>query len=126
MKFLASTAIFLFAQFPVMLAGFVVVPILLLTKWDGRTTWFGNLKYGRGYTHYKFPAYNFWRQWWFLCVRNPVSNFGKQVLAVDDKPWVWLRDVQIVGNFRWLYGWKNPSGEMPTRRTYVFRPYIRK
>lgn len=127
MKFFASTAIFLLAQLPVILLSFIVVPFMLLTKWNGKTTWFGNFKWGRGDDHYKAPSQGeYWKQYRFLCWRNPVSNFGKQVLAVDDKPWVWLCDVHIIKNVYILYGWKNPSGEMPTRRTYVYRPYIRK
>lgn len=127
MKFLASTAIFLFAQLPVMLASFVIVPCLLLTKWDGKTTWFGNFKYGRGDTHYKAPSNGeFWKQYRFLCIRNPVSNFGKQVLAVADKPWVWLYDVQIYKALRIKFGWKLPSGEVPGMRSFVYRPYIKR
>lgn len=126
MKFLASTAIFLFAQLPVMLLSFVIVPFMLLTKWDGRTTWLGNFKWGRGEAHYKYPADTFWRQWWFLCIRNPVSNFGKHVLAVDDKPGVWLYDVQVYKALNWKWGWKLPSGEMPTRRTFIYRPYFKR
>lgn len=124
MKFLISTAIFLFAQLPAMLVSFVVVPFMLLTKWDGRTTVFGNFKYGRGDDHYKAPSEGkYWKQYRFLCIRNPVSNLGKLVLAVDDKPWVWLYDVQIYKSFHWMYGWKNPSGEQPGVRTYVYRPW---
>lgn len=124
MKFLASTLIFVFAKFPVILVSFIVVPFMLLSKWDGRTTWFGNFKWGRGKEHYKFPATTRWRQWVFLCIRNPVSNFGKQVLAVKDAPWVWLHDQQIYKRFHWKYGWKTPSGELPGVRTFVYRPWI--
>lgn len=123
MRFLASTLIFFLAQIPVMLASFLVVPFMLTTRWDGKTTWFGNFKWGRGETHYSFPATTFWRQWWFLCIRNPASNFGKQVLAVKDAPWIWLHDVNIIGNFHWLYGWKNPTPDTP-KRTFVYRPWI--
>lgn len=125
MKFIASTLIFFLLQTPVMLASFVIVPLMLLTKWDGKTTWFGNFKYGRGDTHYKAPSEGkYWRQVRFLCIRNPVSNFGKQVLAVKAAPWVWLHDHKIIGRFYWKYGWKLPSGEQPSMRSYVFRPYL--
>lgn len=125
--FVVSTLIFVFAQLPIILLSFIVVPLMLLTKWDGRTTWFGNFKYGRGDAHYKAPSEGkYWKQYSFLCIRNPVSNFGKLVLAVDDKPWVWLEDRRIAGRFYFKYGWKTPSGEMPTKRTFVFRPYFNK
>ena len=68
----------------------------------------------------------YWKQWRFLCIRNPVSNFGKQVLAVKDAPWVWLYDKKIVGNFYLLYGWKNAHAETKGMRTFVFRPWFKK
>lgn len=120
MHFLASTFIFVLLQLPMIVLSLIAVPVLLLTRWDGKTTWFGNWKYGRGDTHYAYPASGvFWRQWWFLCIRNPVSNFGKQVLAVKDAPWVWLNDTKVVGRFHWKYGWK--LGET---RTFVYRPWL--
>lgn len=124
MKFLASTLIFI-PWAIVWLISLFIVPCILLTKWDGRTTWFGNFKYGRGDTHYEAPSNGeYWKQYRFLCWRNPVSNFGKFQLAVDDKPWVWLEDMQVYKSLHWMYGWKLPSGEMPDKRTYVYRPYF--
>lgn len=125
MKFIGSTLIFVFAQFPAILVSFIVVPFMLLSKWDGKTTWFGNFKWGRGEEHYNYPASTRWRQWVFLCIRNPVSNFGKQVLAVKEADWVWLHDQQIYKRFHWKYGWKTPSGEMPGVRTFVYRPWLK-
>lgn len=125
MKFLASTILFI-PWFIVWLISLFAVPVMLKTKWDGKTTIFGNFKYGRGESHYSYPANTYWRQWWFLCARNPVSNLGKSQLAVDDKPWVWLEDVKVIGWLHWKYGWKLPSGEMPTRRTFVYRPYFKR
>ena len=125
MKFLASTLVFI-PWFLAWLVSLIVVPFMLRSKkWDGRTTWFGNFKWGRGEEHYNYPATTRWRQWVFLCIRNPVSNFGKQVLAVKDAPWVWLYDVQIYKRFHWKYGWKTPSGEMPGVRTFVYRPWLK-
>lgn len=126
MKFLASTLICIPWALVWVVSLFVVPFMLRSKKWDGKTTWFGNFKYGRGDTHYKFPATTFWRQWWFLCIRNPVSNFGKQVLDVSDAEWVWLYDQKLIGRLYWKYGWKTPSGEMPTRRTFVYRPWVHK
>ena len=125
MKFLASTIIFI-PWFIVWVISLFAVPIMLKTKWDGRTTWFGNFKWARGDAHREFPATTFWRQYWFLCIRNPVSNFGKLVLSVGDKPWVWLEDRHVYKSLHWKYGWKLPSGEMPTRRTFVYRPYFKR
>ena len=127
MRFLISSLIFFFLQLPMIVASFPIVAVMLLTKWDGTTTWFGNFKYGRGDTHYKSPSEGvYWKHWRFLCIRNPVSNFGKRVLAVKDAPWVWLYDRKIVGNFYWKYGWKNPNPESPAGRTFVYRPWFHK
>jgi hypothetical protein len=125
MNFLISSLIWFLVFLPMVLISFPVVAIMLLTSWDGTTTWFGNSKYGRGDTHYEAPSVGiFWRQWNFLCIRNPVSNFGKKVLSVSsDKTWPWLVDKKIIGNFYWLYGWKNP---VEGSRTFVYRPWFHK
>lgn len=123
MHFLASSLIFFALQLPMILLSFLVVPISLLSKWDGTTSWFGNYKYGRGDTHYKAPSKGeYWKQARFLCIRNPVSNFGKQVLAVEPADWVWLHTPYITKRFRWQYGWKNPVNG---KRTFVYRPWFR-
>ena len=124
MRFLASSLIWFGLFLPMMLLSFLVVPIMCLTKWDGKTTWFGNFKYGRGDTHYKAPSEGkYWKQVRFLCIRNPVSNFGKQVLSLPDSlRWPWLNDQHVVGTFYWMYGWKNP---VEGRRTFVYRPWFK-
>ena len=125
MKFLVSTAIFMFAWLPMFIIGLPVTFVLLLTSWDGTTTWFGNRKYGRGDTHYKAPSEGkYWKQVRFLCIRNPVSNFGKEVLSVSDSlGWPWLNDQHLFGSWYWLYGWKNP---VDGKRTFVYRPWVHK
>lgn len=127
MKFIISTLIFLFAWLPMVFLSLFVVPFMLLTKWDGKTTWFGNFKHGRGDEHYYAPSEGkYWKQLRFLVIRNPVSNYGKRVLAVSAvTKWVWLEDKQVYRSLHWLYGWKNPSGETPEVRTFVYRPYIK-
>jgi hypothetical protein len=110
------------------LLSFAVVPIMCLTNWDGKTTWFGNFKYGRGDTHYKAPSRGiYWKQVQFLCIRNPVSNYGKKVLSVSTAwSWPWLIDQHLVGKFYWKYGWKNPSPDNYGLRTFVYRPWFHK
>jgi len=121
-KFLASSLIWWLSFLPMVLISSLVVPILCLTNWDGTTTWFGNRKYGRGDTHYKAPSEGkYWKQVRFLCIRNPVSNFGKEVLSVSDSlGWPWLNDQHLFGRWYWLYGWKNP---VDGKRTFVYRPW---
>lgn len=107
------------------LVSIVAVPFMLWMDWSGYTTWFGNFKWGTGTTHYKAKADTFWKKYYFLCFRNPISNFSSTVLAVSaSKSWVWLYDRKIVGNFYLKYGWKNPSGELPNVRTFIFRPWF--
>ena len=126
MNFIISTLIFVFAQLPAILLSFIVVPFMLLTKWDGRTTIFGNFKYGRGDTHYKAPSkMEYWKQLRFLCWRNPVSNFGKRQLAVKDAPWVWLEDKHVYKSFHFKYGWKDQTVDTP-KRTFVYRPWLKR
>lgn len=56
------------------------VPVMLWFGWEGYTSWFGNRRYGRhGNTAY--PTNNRWHEWLFLVVRNPISNFGKEVFS---------------------------------------------
>lgn len=125
MEFVASTLIFIFMWFPVWLVSLFAVPVMLWMDWSGYTTWFGNYKWGRGINHYKAKATTFWKQWYFLCWRNPVSNFGTQVLATSAySNNIWLYDRKIVGNFYIKYGWKNPSGESPSTRSFVYRPWF--
>lgn len=65
---------------PMIALSIITVPLMLGLGWDGYTTWFGNRKYGR----YGNDAYRTRRQWQefvFLVVRNPVSNFGKEVMS---------------------------------------------
>jgi hypothetical protein len=53
---------------------FVVVPILLLTKWKGFSTWFGNEKWGRGNAHFEHHTEGFWEEFHWLTIRNPINN----------------------------------------------------
>ena len=125
MHFIFSSLIWWCTFLPILLLSFIIVPILCLTKWDGTTTWFGNFKYGRGDTHYKAPSEGkYWKQVLFLCIRNPVSNFGKRILSVkESRGWPWLNDQHIVGTLYWMYGWKNPVDGL---RTFVYRPWFKK
>lgn len=125
-QFIGSTVVFI-PWAIAFVVSWIFVPVMLKTKWDGKTTWFGNFKYGRGDTHYKTPSNGeYWKQLYFLCWRNPVSNFGKGRLAVKDRPWVWLHDPKIVGQIHFKFGWKTPSGELPGIRTFVYRPWLRR
>lgn len=121
MKFVISSALFWLVQLPMILLSFIAVPVMLLAGWDGYSTWFGNKKYGPGDTHYKAPSNGeFWKRVQFLCIRNPVSNFGKGVLSVRADRDVWLLEPSLGFGWKFLYGWKNP---VDGRRSFVYRPW---
>lgn len=124
LTFLISMTIWLLIFVPMVLISFPCVALLLLTPWSGGTTWFGNVLYPRGVGNKHMPANpTYWQQWNFLCLRNPASNFGKQVLAVQDAPWVWLEEKHLFDNWYWKYGWKNPDVRTGGLRTFICRPW---
>lgn len=80
-KFITFTyIIWLFLCVPMFVVSLFVTPFMLWQGWEGYTTWFGNRKYGR-YGNTAYPASNFWQSFVFLVIRNPVSNFGKEVIS---------------------------------------------
>lgn len=81
LKALFSACIFLFAVAPLMAISYPVVAILLLTKWDAHTTWFGNAKWGDGTLHPSHTTHNYWQRLMWLCWRNPINNFQCITLA---------------------------------------------
>lgn len=125
-RFLVSASIWMFLWLPMVLISMPAVALLLLTQWDGKTTWFGNYLYGRAGNWHMPHDPNLFDRWYFLVIRNPVSNFGKFVLSTGpDNPWAWLIDSRIVGRMHVLYGWKNPDNRLPgSRRVFVFRPWL--
>ena len=112
---------------PLILASAFAVPYKLASGWEGYTTLFGNRKYGR-YGNKAAPSKNRFDEWVFLVVRNPISNFGKETLAVSSTAvWPWHYDIQLTG---WLWlkaGWKEVKDPVANpERTFVFRPYFKR
>lgn len=125
MQFLASLLIFSSLWFPFAIVGLPATFALLLTKWDGTTTWFGNYLYGRQGNSHVSPDPSLFEQWRFLAVRNPVSNFGKFTLSRGPYDRAWLVEKRL-GRFGILYGWKHHDDRLPgSRRPFVFRPFFR-
>lgn len=122
MRFAVSLLICLLLWLPLAAIGLLVVWALLLTSWDGRTTWFGNFLYGRNGNHHVPANPTFWQQWIFLAIRNPVSNFGKFTLSRSGQAWL---EERWLGRIGVLYGWKNPDPRIGFRRPFVFRPLLR-
>ena len=122
-RFLTSLSIFFFLWLPMVAISLPVVFLLLLTKWDGKTTWFGNYLYGRKGNHHTPFNPTLFDEWNFLAIRNPVSNFGKFTLSRGpyDKAWLVEKRGWHIGI---LYGWKNHDDRLPgSRRPFVFRPF---
>lgn len=61
---------------------------MLLTRWDGRTTIFGNSKHGRGNEHYAHATKGYWQELSWLCFRNPVNNLCAKTLAASFSPYI--------------------------------------
>lgn len=121
MKFLISSFIWWTLELPMTILSLPIVYILLLTNWEGKTTWFGNYKYGRKGNMHMPPNPTLFDEWRFLAIRNPVSNFGTQILSIKpNRTWGWLIDQHLFGKWYWLYGWKNPNDGL---RTFVYRPW---
>lgn len=112
--FLISLSIWLFAFIPAVLISYPVVATMLLLDMDMTKTIFGNRKY-------PFPVYHSsvstptskFQAWVFYCLRNPVSNYGHDVLRRYPSPWEYTD--YHVGFFTFNFGWKQ-SG------TFKFRP----
>ena len=131
-KFLISFVIFFLIQLPFILLSYPIVAVLLKTKWDGKSTWFGNELYpfGIGNSHQvENPTY--YQKWQFLCIRNPVSNLGKWTLpkgigAPLTATWPWLFDIKLIGNFYWKFGWATkPDNRINgSSRKFYFRPWF--
>lgn len=125
MRFLVSLSICLFVWLPLAFVGLFAIAVMLQTTWDGHSTWFGNWLYGRkGNAH--MPANpTLFDQWWFLAIRNPVSNFGKFTLSRGPDSGAWLVEKRL-GRFGILYGWKYADPRLPgSRRPFVFRLFYR-
>jgi hypothetical protein len=78
----ASALIWLFVCLPLIIISVPVVAVMLLTKWSGYTTLFGNEKWGRGHDHFEFATKTYWQEFNWLVLRNPVNNLHSQFLSV--------------------------------------------
>lgn len=114
-----------YAYIPLMLVSAFAVPVMLLKGWEGYTGPFGNRLYGR-YGNKAAPSKNFFDEWVFLVLRNPISNFGKVTMSVKTTAtWPWHYDVKMFGPLWIKAGWKpNADAVKNPERTFVFRPHI--
>lgn len=121
MKILASLLIYLLI-FPLIILSIPIVSTLLLTSWTGRTTIFGNEKWGRANNHPVHPTTGYWQEFAWLVWRNPVNNLMAITLAVKQKPYILVGDSGIGEKYRggfyriymgkfWEYYWIKPYGK---------------
>lgn len=123
LKILTIFAIWLLTYPALILISAFAVPIMLANDWNGMTTWFGNYKYGR-WGNKAMPCKTKWCAWWFLVVRNPISNFGKITLSVKSTA-AWFYDIQLIGPLWLKAGWKPVVDVVKNpERTFIFRPYF--
>ena len=126
--FLISATIATLVFWPVCIVdALLVLPIALLTKWDGTTFWFGNIKYSRAKAavHYKDPTHGvYWREVLWYGVRNPSSNLSRTLLA-NSQPWAWEYTDYRLGPLTFNFGWKL-SPEPGDAQTFKFRVRLAK
>jgi len=119
-----SFFIFLFVCIPAMVISVPVVAVLLLTSWDGRTTIFGNAKWGRANDHFAYPTKGYWQEFNWLVLRNPVNNLAGQFLGVPQRPYELIGDEnigdKIAGGF---YAIHMPLEDGPAWEYYWIKPY---
>lgn len=72
---------------PLIVVSIPVVAIMLLTKWDGYTTIFGNAKWGKANEHFSYPTKGWWQEFNWLVLRNPINNFMSITLGAKPKPY---------------------------------------
>jgi hypothetical protein len=122
--FLITTIFWLLTYLILVPISWFVVAYKLKKGWEGYDGWFGNSLYGK-YGNKAMKAETPFQSWWFLAVRNPISNFGKEVVSVSvDKKWPWHYDYSLT--FGWKWGWKvNKDPVKNPTRTFVYRPYVR-
>ena len=126
MRILATFAIWLTCYLTLIPVSAIAVPVMLAFGWTGMTTPFGNYKYGR-WGNKAMPCTSFWCAWWFLVIRNPLSNLGKLTLSVKSTAaWPWFYDVQLLGPLWLKAGWKPVTDVVRNpERTFIFRPYFK-
>ncbi len=120
-KVLATFLIWLLVSLPCSVISVPVVAILLLTSWDGRSTIFGNKKWGRATNHFAFPTEGkYWKEFNWLVLRNPVNNLS-EVLGAPMQAYTVVGDPGIGDKTRggfysitmgkyWEYYWIKPYG----------------
>jgi hypothetical protein len=65
-----------------------LVAVLLLTSWDGRTTIFGNAKWGKGEANGAYLKSGYFAAWNWLVIRNPVNNLMSGFLSVKQAGYI--------------------------------------
>ncbi len=94
-RFLLTLAAFALVCLPCIALSVPAVALLLLTEWDGRSTVFGNAKWGRGNDHHSFPTQGYRQEFLWLVWRNPVNNLLSFALGAPMRPYTLAGDPGI-------------------------------
>lgn len=122
-----TLCIFISLIIPAMIVSIPVVAILLGSGWNGRTTIFGNAKWGKGELNPSWMKSGFWAAFIWLMWRNPVDNLCARVLALRLRNYTHSGDAavgdKIAGGFyaikmgwAWEYYWVKPYTVFGSRR----------
>ena len=127
--FLMTGMAYALVVLPLQVIGYPLVAILLLTKWNARSTWWGNAKHGKGESR---GCDTPWKQYLWLVWRNPVNNLLSFTLAAPCVAHVVNGDATIDddshGGFysittisAWEYYWIKPYTLFESRRCIRMR-----
>lgn len=132
-RFFISLLIFIIVCIPFIVIGFPVTAVMLLTKWDGRTTPFGNAKWGKGDLNPAYLKSGYWAAFVWLAYRNPVNNLLSRPMAVKITETRRLKGNAIIGDkiaggfysirmgWKWEYYWIKPYTVFSARRCIRLR-----
>lgn len=66
--------LYLLLCLPALIVSYPIVALLLLTDWNGKTTIFGNSKWGKGDTNPAYLKSGYKAAFLWLAYRNPINN----------------------------------------------------
>lgn len=98
---LISFLIYLLVVLPANIIAVPILAIMLLTKWDGTTYFFGNSKYPRSKaaTHYADPTGGkYWNELHWYGFRNPTYNLGAHFLCIKQRSEYTVKGDENIGD----------------------------
>ncbi len=94
-----SFLIFMLIKIPANIIAAPCLAVALLTKWGGKSFFFGNEKWGRATNHYLKPTKgNYWKELSWMALRNPTYNLSIRALSVKMQPSYKLTGKENIGD----------------------------